>query len=367
MKKFNCIFPGLYNYILTKDVGMIPYTLSKKYDTKITTYPNEEFDYMTTLLTSENFSLDYLDNTGNEKRDVKKYLKKHAKNIDILQLYHLRYNLLPHYLFYYKLNNRKGKIFLKLDANNEFIDFLIKRNGLLPSLRRLYVRILFKFIDLISIETKKNYNTLLESNIITEKKLLYLPNGIQANDTKLNDKKHNILYVGYIEKKNKSIDMLLNAVTHIDLKDWKLILVGNVEEDMEEFVKYLFKENPELKDKIIFKGYVSDKERLSEEYANSSIYCCTSKKESFGISTLEAAYHGNYIISTNVGGSPDIIEKTGYGTLIKHDIYELEQKLQYTINNWDNIKENPENIQKKISNEFDWEILCEKIIEKLED
>ena len=62
---------------------MIPYTLSKKYDTKITTYPNEEFDYMTTLLTSENFSLDYLDNTGNEKRDVKKYLKKHAKNIDI--------------------------------------------------------------------------------------------------------------------------------------------------------------------------------------------------------------------------------------------------------------------------------------------
>lgn len=367
MKKFNCIFPGLYNYILTKDVGMIPYTLSKYYETKITSYPNEEFDYMNNILHSENFSLDYLEDTGNEKRDVQKYLKKHAKEIDILQLYHLRYNLLPYYILCYRLNNRKGKIFLKLDANNEFIDFLIKRNGIFPSLRRFYVRTLFKFIDLVSIETKKNYNTLLESNIIRENKLLYLPNGIQKNDIQINNKKHSILYVGYIEKKNKSIDMLLTAAANIDLKDWKLILVGNVEEDMKEFITGLFEKKPELKDKILFKGYISDKDELSAEYSKSSIYCCTSKKESFGISTLEAAYHGNYIISTNVGGSPDIIEKTGYGTLINHDIDELEQKLQYAINNWNNIKEKPDNIQKKISDEFDWEILCKKIIEKLED
>ena len=367
MKKFNCIFPGLYNYILTKDVGMIPYTLSNYYETKITTYPNEEFDYMTNILSSENFSLDYLENTGNERRDVQKYLKKYAKDIDILQLYHLRYNLLPYYIFSFKLNNKHGKIFLKLDANNEFIDFLINRKGLLPSLRRSYVKILFKFIDLISIETKQNYNKLLDSNIISKEKLMYLPNGIQKNETKINDKKHHILYVGYIEKKNKSIDILLTATSNIDLKDWKLILVGTVEEDMKEFITDLFNKNPELKSKIIFKGYISDKEKLSEEYAKSSIYCCTSKKESFGISTLEAAYHGNYIISTNVGGSPDIIEKTGYGTLINHDLNELEQELQSTINNWDSIKENPESIQKKILNEFNWEIICKKIIEKLED
>ena len=161
--------------------------------------------------------------------------------------------------------------------------------------------------------------------------------------------------------------MLLTAAANIDLKDWKLVLAGNVEEDMKEFISNLFDKKPELKNKIVFKGYISDKEKLSEEYSKSSIYCCTSKKESFGISTLEAAYHGNYIISTNVGGSPDIIEKTGYGTLINHDINELEQKLQYAINNWENIKENPNSIQKKISDEFDWEILCKKIIEKLED
>jgi glycosyltransferase involved in cell wall biosynthesis len=346
---------------------MIPYTLSKDYETKITTYPNEEFDYMKNILFSDNFSLDYLENSGNEKKDVQKYLKKHAKQIDILQLYHLRYNLLPYYIFSYKLNNRNGKIFLKLDANNEFIDFLIRRKGLFPSLRRFYVKILFKFIDLVSIETKKNFNTLLESNIITEKKLLYLPNGIQKSNIPLTNKEHNILYVGYIVKKNKSIDMLLTAASHINLNDWKIILIGTVEEDMKDFIEDLFNKKPELKKKIIFKGYISDKEKLSEEYAKSSIYCCTSKKESFGISTLEAAYYGNYIISTNVGGSPDIIEKTGFGTLINHDVTELEQKLQSTINNWDTLKENPESIQKKVINEFDWEILCKKIIKRLED
>ena len=105
MKKFNCIFPGLYNYILTKDVGMIPYVLSDKYYTSITTYANEEFPYMKDFLKKDNFSLEILENTGNEKRDVVRYIKNNAKDIDILQLYHLRYNVLPNHVLTYKLYN----------------------------------------------------------------------------------------------------------------------------------------------------------------------------------------------------------------------------------------------------------------------
>lgn len=367
MKKFNCIFPGLYNYILTKDVGMIPYTLSSSYNSVLTTYPNEEFKYMDNILKSENFKLNYLENTGNEKKDVTKYIKENAENIDILQLYHLRYSILPYYILSYRLNNHKGKIYLKLDANNEFIDFLVKRKGLLPSLRRFYVKLLFKFINVVSIETNRNYNALLESKLISENKLLYLPNGIIKTDTTITQKEKYILYVGFIEKRNKSIDMLIEAVNNIKMKDWKLVLVGNIQDDMKEFIENVFKNNDKLKEKIIFKGYVSDKKELSKIYAQSSIYCCISIKESFGISTLEAAYHGNYIISTNVGGSPDIINKTGYGQLITHNLKELEQTLQSTIDNWENIKENPETIQKKVYDEFNWDILCNKIKEKIED
>ncbi|RAP45915.1 MAG: hypothetical protein BZ135_04640 [Methanosphaera sp. rholeuAM6] len=367
MKRFNCIFPGLYNYILTKDVGMIPYKLSGSYDSILTTYPNEEFAYMDNILKSKNFKLNYLENSGNEKKDVIRYIKKNAGNIDILQLYHLRYSQLPYYILSYKLHNRNGKIYLKLDANNEFVDFLVKRQGILPTLRRLYVKLLFKFVNLVSIETNRNYETLLKSKLITEDKLLYLPNGIVETNTDITRKEHYILYVGYIEKLNKSIDMLIEAANNIEMKDWKLVLVGDVQEDMKEFIDEILENNSQLKEKVIFKGYISDKEELSNIYAQSSIYCCTSIKESFGISTLEAAYHGNYIISTNVGGSPDIIHKTGYGQLITHDIEELEQTLQSTIDNWDNIKENPENIQKKVYDEFNWDNLCNKIKEKIGD
>jgi glycosyltransferase involved in cell wall biosynthesis len=206
---------------------------------------------------------------------------------------------------------------------------------------------------------------LVESNIIQNKKLLYVPNGILENDAKIDDKEHTILYVGYIEKKNKSIDMLINAISNINLNDWKLVLIGSIQEDMKEFIEELFINKPELESKIIFKGYITDKDVLAKEYAKSSIYCCTSKKESFGISTLEAAYYGNYIISTDVGGSPDIIQETGYGRIIQHDRKVLENTLQDTINNWDNIKDNPEHVQKKINATFNWNNICNKIINKL--
>lgn len=366
MKRFTCIFPGLYNYILTKDVGMIPYTLSDKYESTVTTYNNDEYSYLNTVLKSEHFTIDYIENTGNEKRDVIKYLKIYSSNIDILQLYHLRYNLLPYYVFYYRLHNKNGKIFLKLDANNEFIDFLIKRQGFLPSLRRLYVKFLFMFIDLVSIETIRNYEVLKDSKLIKENKLIHLPNGVLESHENIELKEKIILYVGYVEKKNKSVDMLLNAVKDVDLKEWKVIVIGEILEDMKEFLEEYFLENPDLKDKIILKGYISDKKALNKEYAKSSIYCCTSKKESFGISTLEAAYHGNYIISTNVGGSPDILNESKYGILIKHDPDVLKENIQHTINNWNSIKQDPTTIQKRVYNKFSWIYLCNNIIEKID-
>ncbi|OED30831.1 glycosyltransferase [Methanosphaera sp. WGK6] len=365
MKKFNCIFPGLYNYILTKDVGMIPYTLSKYYNTTITTYNNDNYEYMNSLLQKDNMQLEFLEKTGNEKKDVKQYIKNNAQNIDVIEFYHLRYSILPSYIFTYKIHNRKGKIHLKLDANNDIIDFLVKRKGIMPSLRRKLVKILFNYIDVISIETLRNYEVLKKSKLVNNNKLMYLPNGVVKTNVKL-EKEKTILYVGYIQKENKSIDMLISAISNMELNDWKLVLIGEIKEDMQEFFEEIFNKNPKLREKIILKGYISDKIELSKEYAKSNIYCCTSLKESFGISTLEAAYHGNYIISTNVGGSPDIIEKTGYGQIIEHDEEILRKTLTNTINNWNNIKQNPYLIQKIVYNYFSWDIICKKLNDKLQ-
>ena len=364
MKNYTCIFPGLYNYNLTKDVGMIPYTLSDRYDAHIVCYDNDEYFYLDDRLKSDNLKIDYLNNTNDERKDVISYLKKNSKNIDILQLYHLKYNLLAQYILTYRLRNRKGKIYLKLDANNEIIDFLVKRRGILPTFRRAYARILFSKIDLISIETTRNYNLLKE--IIDAEKLIYIPNGITKSDINLDDKEKRVLYVGSIEKKNKSIDLLINSFIKADIDDWKLVLIGKTEDDMKDFLNNLFDRNPEYKDKIILKGYISDKEVLEKQYAKSRIYCCMSRSESFGISTLEAAYLGNYIISTDVGASSDIIEKTGYGQIVKHDQKSLEKVLKEVMIDWNKYMKNPYHIRKTVYDNFNWEDICEKIAERID-
>jgi len=366
LKKYTCIFPGLYNYILTKDVGMIPYTLSDEYQTVIATYDNDNYTYLEDTLQSTNFKLDYIEKTENEKKDVIDYLKNNSKDIDILQLYHLRYNLLPWYIITYKLKNMNGLIYLKLDANNNIIDFLLERKGILPAMRRLYVKMIFRFINCISIETKRNYEKLARSQIVSPDKLLYLPNGIQKSSVKLDNKEKIILYVGYVTKKNKSIDLLLNAASKIDLNDWKILLVGEIKEDMTDFIREFFDKNAHLKDKIIFEGYVRDKKILAQKYAKSSIYCCLSESESFGLSTLEAAYFGNYIISTNVGCSPDIIEKTGYGKIINHELEDVTNELRNCIDNWQKVKENPYTHQKTIYDNYNWKNICNKLKKKLE-
>ncbi len=361
MKRFNCIFPGLYNYILTKDVGMIPYILSENgYQATITTYDNDDYTYMDEILKSDNLKLDYLEG-DNEVSDVTRYIRVNAKSIDVIEFYHLRYDKLPRYIFTYKIRNPRGKIHLKLDANNDIIDFLVRRKGLMPAVRRLLMRVLFRFISVVSIETRRNYDVLRRSNLIDTDKLLYLPNGVLKTDVPVDNKEKIILQVGYIQKDNKRTDMLLEAIRDISLDDWKLVLVGKVTEDMKDYLDNYFKENPELVDKVVLKGYIADKQVLSQEYARSSIYVCTSLKESFGISTLEAAYHGNYIISTDVGGSRDIIDSTGYGKIIGNSQDCLKQCLEESMNNWDEYRKDPVEVQKIVYDSYSWDVLCKKL------
>ncbi|MDO5851773.1 MAG: glycosyltransferase [Methanobacteriaceae archaeon] len=364
--RYVCIFPGLYNYILTKDVGMIPYILSRNYnyDSKIVTYDNDDYSYLNNTLKEDNFKLEYMENTGNLTKDVIKYLFRNSKKIDILQIYHLRYFELVKYILFYKLLNKNGQIYLKLDANNSLIDFLVDRKGLLPSLRRIFTKLLLKPVNIVSIETLRNYDKLLKSNIIKKDQLLYLPNGIKKRE--ITFKKENIiLYVGLIEKKNKSVHILLEAFKQINT-NWKLILIGKMNNEFKTYLSKYYKQNPLMKEKIEYLGYISDKNELSKYYAKSSIYCSMSKSESFGISLLEAASYANYILATDVGATKDILNKTNYGKIINiDDVTDLKNKLIKTIQNWDNIKEDPYKIKEIIDVDFNWNQICKKLDEKI--
>ena len=160
-----------------------------------------------------------------------------------------------------------------------------------------------------------------------KEKFLYLTNGLDIdgfyNQIPLldYDKKENlIITVGRIGAKEKNNSMLLNAISKIDLNDWKVLFIGPIEESFKNDIDNFYKINPSLINKVIFTGAIYDRKILLEFYAKSKIFCLTSIEESFGFVLIEAMSYGNYIVTTDVSSAREITEDEKYGRIVEDDI-----------------------------------------------
>ena len=364
-KKYVCIFPGLLNFHLIKDVGLLPYTMGKffNYNSNILTYNNDDYSYLDNELNGSFLNLIYLEKKFNtETRDVIFYLLKNSRSIDVLQSFNLHDTLgLFSFFFIYKLLNRNGKVYVKLDADDLIISLLIGKKGIYRYMQNFMIKHL---VDLMSVESTKSYEKLTESNTIPSDKLIHIPNGIYIKSkVEIPEKKNYILNVGHLGTKTKATEILLEAFSAIEnLDDWKLILVGSVDESFKDYIDDYFKLNPHLIDKIIFKGYVSDRDEIYRYYSESKIFCFPSRSESFGIALIESAYFGNYLLTTDVGGAKDVLNVTDYGEIIKMDDSNyLAGRLQELISNPEKYEKDPNELMVKVNDKFNWAKLCEKI------
>lgn len=114
-----------------------------------------------------------------------------------------------------------------------------------------------------------------------------------------------IIMIGYMND-NKAPNVLLEAWAMICDKypEWKVSLLGNGE--VERFKQLA--EEMELQDSVEFAGYVvgEEKKRYLEE---ASIFCMCSYQEGFPMVVLEAWEHGICVVTTPVGGLPDVLEE----------------------------------------------------------
>lgn len=368
-KNYVCIFPGLLNYHLIKDVGLLPYAMGRffNYNSYILTYKNDNYSLLNDELKGGYLKLIYLDKIFNrETRDVVIYLLKHSRNIDVLQSFNLHDTLgLFVYFTIFKLLNRSGKVYVKLDADDLIIKLLIGKKGISGYMQRFMINHL---IDVTSVESTGSYKKLTESNIIPEDKLILVPNGICIqSDLEISDKDNIILTVGHLGTQAKATEVLLEAFSKIqDLQDWKLVLLGTVEESFKSYIEKYFNENPHLKDKVLFEGYISNRDDIYSYYAKSKIFCFPSRSESFGIALVESAYFGCYLLTTDVGGARDVLNVTDYGELIKMDDSDyLASRLQNFITDHVEIERDPNELMKKVNENFNWAALCKIIEEKL--
>ena len=104
------------------------------------------------------------------------------------------------------------------------------------------------------------------AGISSKGKTIYLPNGYDNLFVEKNfkikefkEKENIILTVGRLGTKEKNTELLLESLKEIDLNDWKVILIGSEIEELLKYKEKYFKENPKLKEKIIFTGEIKDK------------------------------------------------------------------------------------------------------------
>ena len=105
---------------------------------------------------------------------------------------------------------------------------------------------------------------------------------------------------------NKAPDVLLRAWKRIKQKylDWHIYMLGNGE--VERFRQMVV--DMELQDCVHFTGYVTGEEKESF-FCHASILAMCSYEEGFPMVVLEAWTYGIPVITTPVGGLPDVIEE----------------------------------------------------------
>jgi len=363
-KTFVTIFTRLKNIDLLKPPGMISYYLSKLTDNRVScslvTLNNDDYFYYDPF--RDNYDLVILGKEKKHKSSFKtvfSYLRKNAPAIDYLNLYHLDLESY-FYSLIYKFYNKKGRIFLELDADERISEFfepagrkgILKITNNIRPLKSIILNGLIKRADYIAIESKRIYDYLLSTGSKTLKYKLFLNSyGINTEElrkyTNPDIKKENIvLTVGRTGDFQKNNEMLLDALKKLEnLNGWKFYFVGPIEKEFQKNINEFFANHPGLKEKVIFTGEVNDRRVLCEYMQSAKVFCLTSRYESWGIVLAEAAFYNCYIISTDVGCAKDVLENMVSGIIIagKDDLINI---LNSVINGKAYI-ENPEKPSKK--------------------
>jgi len=125
------------------------------------------------------------------------------------------------------------------------------------------------------------------------------------------EKENIMVCVGRIGCHQKNTEMLLEALGKVDLKDWKIYMLGPVTSsfdlneggDFQKVIDKFFEECPQHQGKLVFTGMVYDQKKVFGYYNRAKVLLMTSRHESWGNVYSEAAALGCYILSTDVGGA----------------------------------------------------------------
>lgn len=362
-KRFVTVIPDCPNYGLVKDVGMIPYIMAKYYgyDSLLVTLKNDGvYPYLKMM---PELKIEFLNN----KNEIIHYISKSAKQIDVLNIYHLSISKSLFWANTYKQKNPSGKVFLKLD-----IDFRgIAAISSYSTLRKTVIRHLLKRVDIVSAESTAVCEKLEK---LLQRKIIYIPNGyyefdynkvIQENSIK---KENTLLTVGRLGTKQKATELLLEAYARSGKAGiFKLRLVGTIEKGFQKYIDEYFYKYPDLKDYIEFTGPITQRSELILEYQKAKIFILTSRWEGSPLVIPEAMAYGCYLVlSPEIPSAPNIVADEKIGLICENlSIKEIANKIDMAILKAN--ETNPYLISQWAKQNFNWGTLLEEPLHSLID
>ncbi len=165
-----------------------------------------------------------------------------------------------------------------------------------------------------------------------------------------------IAYIGRV-KKYKNIDILIKLSKDLNVN---AVIVGQGDA-LNELKKKVKKEG--LEKKVLFTGFVNDTEKI-KNFQRAWVFVMPSKKEGWGITSIEANRCGTPVVAFDVEGLKDAIKNNETGFLVK-DYEEMKIKVKELIEN----KKLRESFGKKAiawSKKFTWDDYCRTVLKEIE-
>jgi len=373
--KFLTIFPDFEYFHLYKDVGQVNFFTAQQ----LSSQPYV-LAYESPLCAPREIDISFIKIKNIFKRvphtkldlNVVFFLFFNSKKFKYLNLYHPTFAS-QIYTIIYKTMYRNGKVYIKLDLDLEDA----KKNKGIPDkgIRGWIKKIAFKkfktLLDVVSVESKEAYELLRSRNSYAKEKLILIPNGVSSSELEKNgspvsyDEKENVIItIARIGTKAKNNQLMLSALSKCDLKNWKYVFIGPIEDSFKDNIIAFQKENPNLASKVMFLG-PKNRSEVINMYKKAKVFTLSSRKEGFPLVFAEAAFFGCHIITTAVSGSIDITDNGRLGNITPVNNSSLfAEAIQNVINNdVEMVKFNE--IRKYAINNFTWESIIPKLAKKL--
>jgi len=379
-KTFFTIFPAASNTHLTKDVGQIPYQVSRLfgYDSHLVTEANSSFEnaetdtpaLTVTNLRTKKFFVPYLATLI--------YVMRLAKKIDVLNLYHLT-PLTKITSIIYKALNPQGFCYVKLDVNVQREKELASAPhapGLLRSLvmGKLNERF-FRWVDLFSAESAEAVRLISTRYPLMTGKVIEITNGVEIEaylekeGTDGYGKKRDLMItVGRLGTYHKNSELLLQALENVDLKHWAVALIGPSTDEFKIMFNKLMERRPELGNSVQLVGNITNRKELLAWYKAAKVFILTSRSEGFPLVFSEAQCCANYLVSTDVSSIDEITNFGKFGTVVdSRDATSLALCLQNLIENPNYDRDLYQELIKYAHEKYDWNRVLPPLHQRIRD